>query len=135
MEEKRGLFSSIGGVLRFLLGVLIVIIVAFLLVRFITGRQDAKKPDQASQPSTQEVAKEGLKKTADSTSTEKSSDSSKGGETTIPSGVAETEGSTDASSDLPDAGMGANILITSFALSLVTFVAVEGLRIRNKTAS
>ncbi len=137
MEEKRGLFTSIGGVLRFLLGILIVIIVAFLLVRFITGRQDTKKSDQASRPSTQEVAKEDSKKTANNTGTEKSSDSSQDSGETIPSGVAESEDTPNeaTSTDLPDAGMGSDILITSFALSVVTFMVVEGLRIRGKAVN
>lgn len=135
MEEKNGLFSSIGGVLRFLLGILIVIIVAFLLVRFITGRQDTKKSDQTNQPSTQEVAKEASKDEADNANTESSSDNTQDSESTIPSGVAEPKGDTDTSDDLPDAGMGSDILITSFVLSIVTFMVFEGLRIRSKSAN
>ena len=137
MEEKRGISTSIGGILRFLLGVLIVITVAFLLIRFITGRQDTKRTDQTNQSSGQELAKEDSKKTSDNNGTEKSSDNAQGSEATIPSGVDETEAksNTDASTDLPDAGMGSDILITSFALSVVTFMVVEGLRIRSKTTS
>jgi cytoskeletal protein RodZ len=133
MEEKRSFISRFSGLIRFILGLVIVIIVAFLLVRFISGRQDTKNAEEASQQTSSESSKEDTSSSdtsnsdsstsSSSDSSESSSSSSSSNENSddvqIPSGIADTGPSTVGS--VPEAGMGSSTAMIAVFAGLAAF--------------
>jgi cytoskeletal protein RodZ len=137
MEENTQSKLNLGGILRLLLGVLIVAIVAFLLIRFIGGRQSNKNNQNSGQVAKQDDSD---KQKDSNKSSSESNSSSRGDENTtdsneqnsIPSGLADENtgagsgSAEEASSDnVPATGMGSEALIGSFSVALVIFVVFE----------
>lgn len=137
MEEKQARFNM-AGVLRLLLGVLIVVIVAFLLVRFISGRRTNEGEvntgqNTASQQAEGEARQDQNESTAgdgseDSTENDGEGNSAEADEPTpIPSGFEDssTGSSSRADSQLPEAGMGENVIIATIVLTLGAYTVVR----------
>lgn len=143
MEEKQGRRVNVGGILRFLLGVLIVIVVAYLLVRFINSRRANNDAEQATQQTSQNEDADKSNDSSSSNSGSAASDSSQSdtsndnSETEIPSGFADSDSSnkteSDSSQSVPAAGMGDGVIYIALVSGFITFGAYELANLRKKS--
>lgn len=137
MEENksRGLFGSVGSIIRLILGVVIVVVVAFLLIRFISGRQEANDAaqDAAETTSQNESNQEEVQQNTDSSDsssdgntdqTESSTEGSSSGSQTddVPTGIADGEGST---ANVPNVGAGSSALVIAAAIAVGVFTVFK----------
>lgn len=129
METEQSLASRVGGILRILLGIIIVVLFALLLIRIITVRQHAKQAGTPTETTaktddTDSATRESTDRDADtSVSTENKNSSSESTQdqlTDIPRGIDESTSST--SPDLPEAGIGKEVLFATICLSATVFL-------------
>ena len=132
MEGKRGILSHFGTVIRVILLIIFVAIITFFVVKFIRDRQASRRTQQ----STNQVAQSDVEsKDAGKNERGQVSDSNKQeddeAKQAIPSGIADGEDDRESavpgvgSTEVPAAGMGANILIITAFLSLATYAAAR----------
>ncbi len=124
MEEQRS-GIGLGGILRFLLGLVIVVIVAFLLVRFITNRHDKTDSSPTTQQATQKNNGNDQQKNSGNTSSDSENTSADNKEDeTVPSGVADDQPSTPSRS-VPAAGMSSDVWYAAALFACLTIIIGE----------
>ncbi len=125
MENRKGLLTHFGGIIRIIILIVSVAVITFFVVRFFRNRAATRTAEQSAQVSQTDKQKDSSneKKTEANDSGAGSSATNDSNEATIPSGVAEGSDS-DETSTMPAVGMGLNMLGVAFALSAVTYGVV-----------
>jgi cytoskeletal protein RodZ len=127
MENRRGVLSHFGGIIRIIILIVSVAVITFFIVRFFRNREATR----TAQQSTQVAQNQGKHNTSDESRSDDSTDhesdnteSSNSSESVaIPSGVAEG-GDGDETSVLPAVGMGYEAVLVSVLAGLVTYGVV-----------
>lgn len=138
MEENRGLLTHFSGLIRLIIGVIIVVIVGFLLIRAIGNRNDAKKAEEATTQS-QQKDEEATKSSntaqtkdvvEDDPSTERASTTNNSAvgsdnspDETVPRGIADGLAST---GPLPEAGLASDMFVTAVLSSIAVYLFLKG---------
>lgn len=138
MEENRARFGHFSGIFRLIVFIILFIIIIFFVIRWVAGRRAENTARQAALTS-QEKAKSDEKKTDKSnektTKTDKKEDEAIG-VTEVPSGISDSEaensGPKTNHSAVPNAGIGEDILATTFMISISSFLIVKNLQIKSK---
>lgn len=137
MEEKRGILSHFGTVIRIAILIILVAVLTFFVVRFFRNRQVSQRAQQTTH--TAQTNQQGQKDQPQNTrqdsnngsgnNSESSNQSTQGGQP-IPRGIADG-GSSNTTvpsagpQSLPAAGSDISILLTSLLLSAATYLAVK----------
>ncbi len=121
MEEKKGLLSHFGGLIRFIVFLILLGVVAFLVVRWAGNRQSAKQAQEAAQTG-QKSPPEGTSQAPDE-STEPTTPTTTT-PATVPSGIADSSAPTPGSehSSMPNTGMESDVVITTVLLSSIVYL-------------
>ena len=115
MEENRARFGHFSGIFRLIVFIILFIIIIFFVIRWVAGRRAENTARQAKTDKKQDEAI---------------------GVTEVPSGISDSEaensGSTSNHSAVPSAGIGEDILATTFMISISSFLIVKNLQIKSK---
>lgn len=124
-------------IIRIIVFVLLIGVIVFFVIRFLSNRQDTKNAQNAARSSQQENSEKSDEKNTNESnnSDKKPEDSSDTSVSNIPSGVADSNtGSANApkpSGKVPEAGMGSSILWMTAILSFCTYTVTKKLSAQN----
>lgn len=123
MEDRRGIYTYLGGAVRIILIVLLVAILAFFVIRWARARQNTQKAEQATKTASADKSDSDQKAEENSGSSSKDTESNGGSDSIqIPKGIADSDVvAQPGESKMPDAGMDADIILTSVALAASTY--------------
>jgi flagellar biosynthesis/type III secretory pathway M-ring protein FliF/YscJ len=113
MENRKGLLSHFGGIIRMIILIICVAIIAFFVIRFVRSRGASQTP-QLTQVSQNESG----------TNTQNKEPGSGGGASSIPGGVSEGD-EADETSRIPEVGMGFDAAFIAVVLSLGAYLIVR----------
>ncbi len=128
MEDKRGVFSHISGIIRLVTFIILVVLLVFFVVRIVRSRQSAQRAREAVKVAEQseKTGSGGQKDDQQSSQDDRSDSASSGNSSQIPSGIAESDlgQPTAENGRLPAAGTDMSIVVTSAAIMVLTYVTV-----------
>lgn len=124
MEDRRGIFSYLGGIARVALIVALVAILAFFVIRWVKARQNNRRAEQATK--TVSLNKGNTGKNTENSEKQSSGESSKETDGSnpiqIPKGIADSEATPPTSgAQMPNAGISPSVLLTTIMLSVSTY--------------
>lgn len=130
MEEKSGIASYFGGIIRLVIFVVLLVLIAFFVVRFVQNRRANDRADQAVNTTQQADENEGeatqdSREAGDTPSSDATIDSREA-ETDIPTGVADRSGGQRSGSSsvdsVPETGIEANAALTAVLFGAIAFL-------------
>lgn len=128
MEDRRGIFSHISGIIRLVAFVILLMLLVFFVVRIIRSRQSAQRARETVKVAEQSNKTDDGRKADDQQSSQDASGSGSSSSTSqIPSGIAESnlDQPTEKNSQLPAAGTDLNVVATTVAIMVLTYVTVQ----------
>lgn len=136
MEEKRGVLSHVSGIIRFVVFILVIILLAFFVVRWARDRQtdnsstetnttsqNSETESEANRDSEDEDSN-GVTSTPEEDATDESDNED---ESTTPSGIADggDELGSGAISSVPSTGLSLNSVMTIALFAITTYLVVK----------
>lgn len=144
MEERKGITTYFGGMVRFVIVLALIILLGFFLVRFVQNRRATERAEQAVGTTIDEPANNNTEQergSDENNPTDDQDDSSQGENDVadeserddIPRGVAEVDQTPSTGPGaIPEAGISENILLSIVFLSTITFLLVKQRQYHNE---
>lgn len=147
MENKRGVFSHFGTIIRVIILIILVAVITFFVVRFFRNRNATQRAEQAASQTAQtekentDKSEESKKDTENKEQRNESSENQANNDQTeqqIPRGIAESEVDGGAAEvpaagpeAIPEVGAGSSALVIAGSLGMITYaVTKSGSRIK-----
>jgi cytoskeletal protein RodZ len=140
MEEKRGILSHFSGIIRLIAFIVLLVILLFFVFRWVANRRAENRAEQAVKTAVNSTNKEKESNTTDQKKTEQQTDQ-KGqkvenqGVVEIPSGVSDSDAPAPTTSKVPSAGIGEDILLTTFFISFSAYLVAKNYTLYKQTKS
>lgn len=129
MEKKRGVVSHFGGVIRIIILIISVAVITFFVVRFVRNREAVRNAERSlggSQTQTKSDSKKSDQNNSGKDSSSSDDSEGKGPESAaIPSGISDDSVDDTASTHVPAAGMGTNMVTIAVFLGAMTYFIVK----------